>query len=1177
MFSSRIFSSRLFPFPIAVCVALTLAGLAPAQDGEPLPFHDITGITAPAPLPWAQPLADGAVDILAIAPYATLGDIAMLRGHLECDVETVATWDRDHLGYDPLFPEPHFPEARLEAVEERLARQLDRKRLDVIVIGQCEPSMFPESVQRRIIEHVEGGAGLLITGSGLVPGGPLADWILAAEPPPDPPAHHESSGPLGIPRLEQANLISYRTAGEGRIVVVSFPRAALPNHCLIPVPENPYMMNPEHESNAFSLICQALLWAAGREERARVREVVDVAPKGPDDEEIPPGYPREFIEAVRRNAFNQPVRPFVLELEAPAEQHYDVIYQLRVPGANLPAWRVESGTAIPEGEQRCALDIVATPGDYYLDVWLTRRRGVVSWHTEPITVRGWPQISDTAITQNGEEAVWVHPNDYLDLSIHVEPGSFLTTGEEATVYARAVDNLERQVASAFQAVGPEGGRVSLRLELADLLAPLIRVELFAVPSGLVSESGLAGQAARQVYYFPVRLPEPALEPSVILSATGPFDYGAIRRLEQLRDRLDAHTLHAPAGPESLLAAGAAGMQLLAQVGSLDAGHVAGQETRIPCLSSAAFWEREEARVKSGVLAAWAGGPPRYSLGSGVALTDTDANLCQGPDCLERLRANLQQAYPDIQALNRSWGTQFSSWQHVVPVALDQCQRDRQWAPWLDFRRSMSEVLTDTLARGRAAVGSIPGAGKAGFLSPVSPITPVMGYDWQALCATVDFITAPAEPYALRRIQSYHPRRPHSGVILGYAQLREDAAHARWLPWDCLFRQIPAIWIQDPINRGPRSLIAPSGTVRPGLAALAESVESIHGGVGTLLLNAAPHQTGIAFVDSPESRILDHADPEPGRTAEAAETWLDQRLNQLGYAALVRSLSGSLDGINTLILSRDRVLSDRHLVILKAFHDGGGLILSDGRAGIFDHHGRTREIAPLPFLHPMERGSSGDAFALWTNRPVWVSQISASENTMAILGQLLERAGNTPGLPVNLPDKLEGSIARFQYTYGAATIVACLAYPDSATTLRRASLKVPDGHYGYPLVSAEASPSSRRLQWSVTPGKPAVFALLPYEVEDLTILAPEFTLAGERLAFTVQMDSGDAQPGAHCLMVRVLGPSGDEIRHYRRYLTETGGIFEGYIPLAESDAPGYYTLAVRDVLTNTERSVRVEVQ
>lgn len=1163
---------------VVVAGLLCPVWFAAGDNVTPLPFHDLAEYTGEVPAPWAPTLAGGALRTLAIAPYSALEDIARLRAHLPLDLETVAVWDHEHLGFDPRFPEPYYPDAAYEVVEKRLARLLDKKKIDVIIIGQCRLAMFPPAIQQQIIEQVNSGTGLVVIRAGDAVGDedPLSTWLRDTPDTPEPAHLTQGVGPLGIDQQKETELVRTRTAGEGRIVSLDVQNAPSTNHCLVPIPDNPYALVSEHESNAFSLVCKAIQWAAHRESPDRISHLVDVAPKGPDDDEIPPGYPPEFIASIRKNAFNNPVRPFVLHLEEPSTTDYNVAYQIRHTGAGLPAIRITSNTVLPKGATYYPLDIIASPGNYTVDIWLESRKGVATWHTETITVNGWPRLSKISITHDDKPAVWLHPNDHLDIALDVEPIAFFKSGQEATVFARAIDSFDRQVASASRTVGPDGGPLGLRLELADLIAPLIQVEIFAVPSTLVSESALIGQAARQIYFFPVRLPDPPLEPRLIISSQGPFDYGALRQLDSLRKIFGADALHAPLGTASLLVAGESGLGRIAQIGTLDNGHVGPGMTRIPCLSDPAYQAREAERVKAGILEAWAGGAPFYSLGAGCALTSTDADVCQGPHCLARFRDYLQRDYASLEALNLAWGAQFTRWEDVVPQTMDQCLQTDRWAPWLDFRMAMNDVFTTTQQQARETVRSVDGAGRTGFQALDMPSGPLSGYNWRDLSIVNDFIAAPPEATILRRLQSYHRGHPYTGILLGRDRLLPDPAQAAWIPWDAIVRQIPAIWLDAPVGVGPRGMVSPLGEPKPGLAALGDSLRTIQDGIGTLLLNARPHATGIAIADSPPSRYLDFADPEPGRTADEAEAWLENALNQMGFSITVRTLTDDLQGINTIILSRTRALANEEVAALKAFHNQNGLILADGQPGILDIHGAPRPNNPLPFLHPLDPEHPEDEFSLWTNRPVWVSAIEGAPENKAILAQLLVRAGNEPALPIRLPDKQVGAVERFQYQFGAATIIACLPNPNVETTTRRARLDLPDKHFGVDLLHPMEVRPRGRIQWTVEPGTPALFSILPYEVKEIKALVPESVVAGQRLPIDVLLNTGDSVPGTHLLLIRLERPDGSDIPHYRRCLPLDDGALNTYLPLAENERPGYYTLVLREVLTRQEIALRVEI-
>lgn len=1174
--------SYLIP-PLAACFGLLASVVQAAGDVVPLPFHELPVLSEFRGSPWAAPLAGGPIKVLAITPYSTLGDLEALRGYMELELETVALWDRAHLGFDPQFPQPYFPDAAYEKVVRHLEKLLAKRRFDVILIGHCELDALPEAAQQRIIEHANGGTGLIVTGLGPTGAGPLATWLRAQPPVDTPTLLTRGIGPLGITPAEQESLIQCYSSGESRTASFLFQNAPSPNHSLIPVPANPFEVLEEYEANAFSLVCKALLWAAGREPAIAIGSLVDVSPKGPDDEEIPPGYPAEFIEAVRNNAFNQPVRPFILNLDAPADDTYEVIYQVRIPGASLPSVRVDPDTVLAKGATYYPLDLIAAPGEYLVDVWLTSRKGIVTWYTELVTVLGWPQLRDINVMQDGQKAVWLKPNDHLDVSADVEPIALFTSGQEATVFVRATDSFGRQVARASQVVGANGGPVSFRLDLADLLAPLVKVEVYAVPSALISESSLVSQADREIFYFPVRLPDPALEPVLILSTPGPFDYGAVRQMNRLRHLIGAKALHAPLNADSLLASSKSGLNRIARLGSMNGGEVGPGPVRIPCLSEPGVRQREEATIASGVLQAWAGGPPYYSLGSGCALTSTEDEVCQSPSCLAHFRGYLQQHYESIEALNAAWGESFPDWDQVMPRPLDQSQQHGIWAPWLDFRRSMDEVFAETIARGREATHSADPSGRVGFQARHDGNTPMTGYDWRLIASRADYLAVPPDQGSIRRLQSFQGARPYGGIVLGHESFRAGPAEASWTAWNAIFHQLPAIWLEEPFSNGPESLVSPMGEPRPEVAALGSALTQIQAGLGTLILNARPHPTGIAFVDSPATRYLDYANPGVKRGAADSEDWLAAALNRSGFSAGVVSLesesgAAALEGVNTLLLSRARSLSDQEIAALKNFHDNNGLIIADGRPGELDGHGTPRAAVALPYLHPLDPSQPQEEAALWTNRPVWVSQLDdKATGEDAVLAHLLARAGNTALLPIQIPEKQQGPLTRYQYTFGAATLSAFLAGPDATATARRATMKIPDDHYAVDLLHPMETTPRGRVQWTVAAGEPALFSILPYRVKQLLVEAPEIAIAGQRATVRVVIDTDGAASGTHLILLQLEGPDREELPHYRQCIPMEGGAIETFIPLAQNEAPGAYVLHICDLLSQQRAAYAIDIE
>jgi hypothetical protein len=605
--------------------------------------------------------------------------------------------------------------------------------------------------------------------------------------------------------------------------------------------------------------------------------------------------------------------------------------------------------------------------------------------------------------------------------------------------------------------------------------------------------------------------------------------------------------------------------------------------RIPCLSDPGARQREEAAIASGVLQAWAGGPPFYSLGAGCALTSTEAEVCQSPSCLSHFRNYLQRHYPTVEALNAAWRESFTDWEQVVPWPLDQSQQHGIWAPWLDFRRAMDEVLAEAVSRGREATHSADPSGRVGFQTRHNGITPMTGYDWRLLASQADYIAVPPDHVALRRIQSFHGPRPLGGIVLGHENFQAGPAEAAWTAWNAVFHQLAAVWLEKPFSNGPDSLVSPLGQPRPEVAVLGAALTQIQAGIGTLLLNSKPHPTGIAFVDSPATRYLDYANPGVKRSANDSENWLAAAVNRSGFSARVVALesetgASDLAGVNTLLLSRARALSDEEIAALKKFHDNNGLIIADGQPGELDGHGTPRASVALPYLHALNPDQPEAEVALWTNRPVWVNQLGdQATGDDAVLAHLLARAGNTALMPIQVPEKQQGTLSRYQYSFGAATLTAFLAGPDANATARRATMKIPNDHYAVDLLHPMEVTPRGRVQWTVVAGEPALFSILPYRVKQLLVEAPEIAVPGQRVAVRVVIDTDGATAGTHLILLQLEGPDREELTHYRQCVPMDNGSAETFIPLAQNEPSGSYVLHVCDLLSQQRAAYAIDIE
>lgn len=92
----------------------------------------------------------------------------------------------------------------------------------------------------------------------------------------------------------------------------------------------------------------------------------------------------------------------------------------------------------------------------------------------------------------------------------------------------------------------------------------------------------------------------------------------------------------------------------------------------------------------------------------------------------------------------------------------------------------------------------------------------------------------------------------------------------------------------------------------------------------------------------------------------------------------------------------------------------------------------------------------------------------------------------------------------------------------------------------------------------------LYALLPSEVREVELRAPDKAAPGEtvRYAATIKLASG--APGRHVVRVTVAGPDGKERPWYARNLLADNGRVVGEFTFALDDQPGTWTITARDV-------------
>jgi len=367
-----------------------------------------------------------------------------------------------------------------------------------------------------------------------------------------------------------------------------------------------------------------------------------------------------------------------------------------------------------------------------------------------------------------------------------------------------------------------------------------------------------------------------------------------------------------------------------------------------------------------------------SLGSYVIPCDVDSH----PLSLDWFRNWLRNKYATIHSLNRSWNTDFKTFDEVIPKSFEEIRRKAQkpplseWnlAPWMDFRQFMDFQFAQVLAELTRYTNSIDPNTPAGFVGAQGP-GPWGGYDYSKLSRAVQWM----ENYDIHGsneiLRSFwnHERRPLMKTFFS----KKDPKLDSWFLWYYMLHGNQAViaW--------PEGWFGSDGNeIAPYILANKNSFEEIQGKISEPLVNPK-----TVFDPDPIGIYYSHPSLQAGWVMDAivhGETWvnrqgsIDNSNQTMGmlrtvWCKVLEDLGLQYDFISYLDVEEERVrlnkkfkviilpkticLSDKEAQALKRFVYDGGILIADYLCGMMDQRGRGREKGILDDLFGIARDES----------------------------------------------------------------------------------------------------------------------------------------------------------------------------------------------------------------------------
>lgn len=448
--------------------------------------------------------------------------------------------------------------------------------------------------------------------------------------------------------------------------------------------------------------------------------------------------------------------------------------------------------------------------------------------------------------------------------------------------------------------------------------------------------------------------------------------------------------------------------------------------RTPSLSDPAWLERIRLRLDRIVREQRSSRPLFYNLADEAGIADLAAfwDFDLSAPSLAGFRGWLPTQYRDIAALNREWGSHFSAWDEVVPMMTSAALRqgDDNFAAWADFKQWMDVAFARAVRAGTAAVHAADPAALAGLEGTQPPGWG--GYDYTQLAAAVDVMECSGGEDAIAIARAFNP-----GLVVLTTSFDQGPGAARAI-WRALLLGGRGLVVWD-----EGDVVAPDGTPGPRGRFLAPLLRELHGAAVARLIAATPVTAPVAILVSPPSFrvhwLLDRrADGVPWEARNSATEYDSGTADRRALPVLARQLTelgvrpqfispamlarGGLRaaGLRLLVLPQSIALSDAEVAAVREFVTAGGLVLSEGEAGLFDGHGRRRAepaFPALPFRH--------------LDAPAPLEAMAA----------LLREAGIAPGFALlDVDGKPVAGVEARAWRSGGETILALLVEREVAT-------------------------------------------------------------------------------------------------------------------------------------------------
>ncbi|MEW6358845.1 MAG: beta-galactosidase trimerization domain-containing protein [Planctomycetota bacterium] len=1162
---------------------------------EPTAFDKMTNEVVTPHIKWAKPYAMGTIKVLVLAPRWTQRETVELAERLDIDYDTICFTSGSQV-HDPHELEIYgsyalygYPPRSAIAELSRLRKALEDGRYDCMVIGGVQMELLPQYFFDAVMKKVSDGMGLLVTGHSkmfreALKGKELSEegFRLRAVPVQYLPVLKDFSEK----EVGKKPIFDSYTHGKGRVLIANYSGGA--NLCLTPSAARALEFRfPDYEYFQ-SLAAKAVLWAARKEPNVAVESV---APDGK--------------VSVRATGDVKGVElAYVIHDRDLLEESSGKLT------LDIPAGQSVHAVAIPR----------LKPGEHFLDVFLRKDGKVLDWGT------GYSRTESTVAI----EGIQIEAGERKEGSILRGRVVLKGTPAGAKMEVQLWDNLDRLLGRAQTTLDANAKEAPFEFKLPRPLTMLHRVRAV-----LLDEKGILDQRDEES-----PIPDSDWDDwSFLVWSNGAND--AVRdginyvSSQWGVDAIDNTGLTGGDAATALMYCRNAARHNLRSVPYITriASMQEAGDIRKPCLTDPKHLETWTDGLKERTRGAAPFGPLGYTLGDENFLVNRKLDVCFSETCKADFRTYLQKVYSALDALNKEWDANYTSWEQVEPIHLEDAQKTKQYARWADHRMHMEDVFTRAHALGRKAIREVDTRARVGF-DGVFGLDSWHGYNFYNLCQACDL----CQVYRGRMDQVEYLRCfSIPGSLMGAWHNHignKDEISAKRVSWHLLFHGFNSSWYWTTYNSGCATCF-PDLRPTPQLKWMAEVNQEIKGGIGKLMMNAKRLHDGVAIhYSQPSVHAHTLLGAEFRQVHDAAIVAVEDLGLQFDFVATEQIEKGKLLEYRVLLLPESFAVSEKEAAAIRSFVEKGGLLLADIRPGIMDGHCKPRAAGALDEVFGVKQGAERKLAG--ENEKVLLDAaelpVAPGDAGLELAGATASAKGSIGGSPcvtmkqfgkgmailLNFPltpyyklretckeepirtllrQRLaeEGVVGRFKVLCDGRDLNACeiAAFKNGGIEYvaivkdddiedpgdRDSEVVFPSKSFVYDVRAKKMLGETDRVKTRITPGDPKIFALMPYTVQGVSVKADKNKhRPGETIEYEIVLDTSAGKTmGQHCIHLDVADPKGNAMRHYARNILLDGPRQKGKLDLALNDPAGNWRLQFTDVISGRSAMLQIDVE